>query len=132
MHWQSCELFQANRYLRNTIEPFGDDPGYCGLAPLTTGQSDPWWKRGACAAHDEAYQSLIDKAPGEPALRTFGRFTRDIIGGMAEGAYMLLSGPLYWLIGGVGGVFRQGQLERRHKAEKPWVVKGDKNDGLGE
>lgn len=106
-----------------------EEETYCGIEPFTTGKRDPWYKRSlACKRHDPPMQALIDGRveATEPALKTFGRFTKDIIGGMAEGAYMLMSGPVYWLIGGVLGIGRQGYLERKHKAEKPWVMKGDK------
>lgn len=99
-----------------TINPKKDIPlippdlDFCGLGEANTGPNDPWYKRGVCQAHDEHFTKL-DK--GEYA--TFGEFAKGIVRGMAEGAYMLVSGIPYLLIGGILGIFRQQQLENRAK-----------------
>ena len=95
--------------MTDSIKP---DPDYCGLGEANTGPNDPWWKR-ACIPHDTAYQALIEKKADAGPYRVFGTFTKNIAVGMAQGAFMLLTGPLYWLIGGVGGIFRYQQLENR-------------------
>lgn len=83
------------------------DPGFCGLSPLETGKGDPWWKR-TCQPHDHAFNNMKvgfqDSATDN--LKTFGKFTEDIATGMLQGAYLLVSGPAYWLVGGVGGALK--------------------------
>lgn len=90
------------------------DPDYCGLGKANTGPLDPWWKR-ACIPHDKAMQAYIDGHPTEGPYQTFGKFTKNIGVGMLQGAYMLLTGIPYWLIGGFGGLFRNQQLANRLK-----------------
>lgn len=96
------------------------DPDYCGLGKANTGPLDPWWKRGVCPAHDEHFTKL-DK--GEYA--TFAEFAGSIGRGMAEGAWMLLTGVPYLLIGGVLGIFRQQQLANRLSPKPPEDNLGD-------
>lgn len=84
------------------------DYGYCGVSPFETGKGDPWWKL-ACEPHDMAF----DKARAGYAdstqdnLATFGKFSQAIGTGMLTGAYQVISGPFYWLLGGVYGFFRE-------------------------
>lgn len=89
------------------------DPGYCGLDPLTTGPNDPWWKI-ACQPHDAAFDKLIATGQGSDA-GTFLTFTGNIIDGMAKGLYMLISGPIYWTVGGIGGLFRWSMVVPKDK-----------------
>lgn len=46
---------------------------------------------------------------------TFLTFTKNIADGMAKGLYMVVSGPAYWLIGGVGMVFRWAMVIPKDK-----------------
>lgn len=106
-------------------ESNNQDPNFCGLdfnpsgPNLTTGPDDPWWKR-ACVPHDQAFEALK-----QSEWSVFGTFTKNIAIGMAQGAFMLLTGPLYWIVGGIGGIFRYQQLENRNNPKPP-------NDSLGD
>ena len=87
-----------------------DDPGFCGMAPLQTGKWDPFWKS-ACQNHDKAYNSLkLGLNNGDGGLEVFGQFVSNIGLEMAKGAYAVVAGPFYILIGGVGGLLRWFQL----------------------
>lgn len=84
------------------------DPGYAGLdGILETGKGDPWWKRIA-QKHDRAFNNMKSgyQDSAKDNLRVFGEFTTGVATGMLEGAYLLASGPAYWLIGGVGGAIK--------------------------
>lgn len=89
------------------------DKNFCGLGKFNTGKNDAWWKRGVCQAHDLHFTKL-DK--GEWA--TFGEFAKGIGRGMLEGAWMLLTGPVYLAIGGFLGVIRQQQLKKRRQLKE--------------
>lgn len=103
------------------------DPGYCGLAPLETGPNDPWWKR-ACKPHDEAHNALKAGLLEGSYMRPFGRFLLDIGKGMLQGAFLVVSGPVYAIVGGVGGLFLAGQEERDINRPKPWMPPHEDED----
>lgn len=109
-----------------TIDLVGTDKPetYCGIEPIVTGPLDPWWKR-ACVPHDKAMQAYIDGHPTEGPYQTFGKFTKNIGVGMLQGAYMLLTGIPYLLIGGVLGLFRNQQLANRLHPKEDDDVLGD-------
>ena len=94
---------------REKNETQGED--YCGLSPITTGESDPFYKRGICQRHDAAFQKLKDGDLSGKNFLVNWDFSKDILKGMVEGAYMVLTGPVYLLVGGVLGVLRYTQLE---------------------
>lgn len=91
----------------------GEDPGYCGVEPIETGKGDPWRKI-ACWRHDKAFNKAkagyADST--QDNLKTFGTFTVDIATGMLSGAYQVLSGPFYWLVGGVFGFAREQWISK--------------------
>lgn len=91
------------------------DPNYCGLGSINTGPKDPWWKL-ACEPHDQAFNKLIETGEGNDA-KIFLQFTGNILDGMAKGLYMLVTGPAYWAIGGIGGLFRWSMVIPRDKID---------------
>lgn len=102
------------------------DEGYCGLG-IETGKHDPWWKR-VCQPHDAHYNALKAGKPDTSNVKAQAEFATGILKGMAEGAWMLISGPFYLVFGGlIGGTLRYTQLQRRKatKEGKPWP----KNEG---
>ena len=119
------KIVKLNWVGKMTIDPRKDiplippDPDYCGLGSANTGPHDPWYRR-ACVPHDLAYEQLTQ---GEWPV--FGTFAKNIAKGMLDGAWMLLTGPLYLLIGGFGGVIRYQQLKRRQNLK-------DENENLGD
>lgn len=97
------------------------DPGYCGLG-IETGKHDPWWKR-VCQPHDAHFNALKAGKPDTSNVKAQAEFASGILKGMAEGAWMLISGPFYLVFGGlIGGTLRYTQLQRRQAAKegKPW------------
>lgn len=100
------------------------DPDYCGLGKANTGPLDPWWKR-ACVPHDQTMHAYIDGHPTKGPYQIFGEFSKNIGTGMTQGLYMFLTGPIYWLVGGIGGIFRTQQLENRLNPRPPEDNLGD-------
>jgi len=121
----------AEIQLKLTLEKYRNittDPNYCGLGEANTGPNDPWYKFSPlCKQHDPHYQKLIDRKGDDGAWLTFGEFAKNIVVGMAQGARMVLTGPIYLIIGGIGGLFRFQQLERQngYVEEKDDDVLGD-------
>ncbi|HRH31973.1 MAG TPA: hypothetical protein PLK06_01480 [bacterium] len=108
-----------------------NDPGYCGISGIETGPLDPWHLR-ICKPHDDAYNRL-KAGDDDGGMRVAGKFVGGVLKGMAEGAWMLVTGPFYLVFGGiVGGLVRFGQLERRGKVKPKGFLRGDPNDHLGE
>jgi hypothetical protein len=87
------------------------DPGYCGLG-FETGPRDPWWKI-MCQRHDRSFNELKAGTYKGSGLQVAGRAAMDVLGGMLAGAYLVVSGPLYFIGAVGGGILRWGQLERR-------------------
>lgn len=84
------------------------DPGFCGVSPFETGKGDPFWKT-ACVDHDKAFDRAMAGYQDTTTdnLKTFGNFAVAIGTGMVSGAYQVLAGPYYLLLGGVYGFFRE-------------------------
>ncbi len=100
------------------IDP--NDPGYCGIAPIETGPNDPWW-RIACKPHDDAHNELKAGLLQGSYMKVFGRFALNIAKGMAQGAFLVASGPIYLVVGGIGGLFLGGAEERATNRDKPFL-----------
>jgi hypothetical protein len=85
------------------------DPGHCGLPPIETGEWDPFWPE--CAKHDEEYIKLKEGKETKSNLETQTDFAAGVFVTMAQGAYALLAGPAYILIGSLGGALRWLQIK---------------------
>lgn len=91
------------------------DPGYAGVSPFETGKGDPLWK--AAKAHDRAFNKMLAgyNDTTKDNLKTFGKFTEDVGTEMLKAAYVLAAGPLYLIVGGLGGVARWAWLTKDRK-----------------
>lgn len=89
-----------------------DDAGYCGIAPAETGKWDPFWQK-ACVNHDRDFNALKAGYKDGDALKTFGNFTGSVLSTMAGGAYAVVMGIPYIIVGGIGGLLRWAQISSR-------------------
>ena len=89
------------------------DPGYCGLDPLTTGPEDPFWRDGVCQSHDKEYEELKVGNPDQSNWVTQRNLATGILGTMARGVYSIVAGPVYLVVGVLGGAARWAYLSRK-------------------
>lgn len=90
------------------------DEGYPGLEPFTTGAWDPFWKDEA-KNHDKAFAAKKTGYEGKTNGEVAGDFIKGVSIKMVKGAYAVVAGPLYILIGGIGGMFRWMTLGNKDK-----------------
>ena len=91
------------------------EQGYAGLEGIfQTGKGDPFWR--AAKLHDKAFSraKLGYQDSTADNLETLKNFTIDIGTGMLTGAYMLIAGIPYILIGGVGGFIKQQITKKKN------------------
>lgn len=103
-----------------------EDPGYCGIGKLESGKRDPWWKI-ACRPHDLSHDELKAGLLKGSYMKVFGKFALNIAKGMAQGAFLVASGPFYLAFGGIGGLLLAGREERAINREKPFLGSTDNN-----
>ncbi len=97
------------------------DPGYCGITPFVTGKYDPWWKIW-CVKHDNKFNQMAAGTYEGSGFKVAAESVVEIAQGMVAGAYLLVSGIPYLLVGGIlGGLTRWGYLERQTNRAKPYL-----------
>lgn len=84
------------------------DPGYPGLKPFETGKWDPFWED--AKPHDRAFNILktnLDYADNHlSGIKVTGDFASGVINTMAKGAYAVVAGPVYLILGAGYGLIR--------------------------
>lgn len=97
------------------MEDEKEDKGYCGLSPLETGEWDPFIED--CRKHDPTYIKLMKKLKTRSNWVTQRDFTTGILSTtvktVAKATYVVITAPVYIVIGAFGGALRYFQLSRR-------------------
>lgn len=98
-----------------------NDPGFCGIGRWTLGKWDPLWE--ACKlAHDPTFDDLLIGKITKSQLGTLRDFGKALASkwGKAlvnpfsvKAAYTIVAAPVYFLVGGVLGMFRYRQLIKK-------------------
>jgi hypothetical protein len=89
-----------------------DDPGYCGLAPLETGDWDPYHTE-ACYPHDKHFNDLKAGTAKQSTWVTARKFAVNSSIVFARSLYGVVAFPLYLVIGAIGGALREEQIRNR-------------------
>jgi len=95
-----------------------NDPDYCGLGKLVTGEHDPFWET-SCKPHDKAFQDWKDGKPSKGLVRTTADWAVNCTKVFARGVWAVVGFPFYLIGGGLGGMLRWRFIRPEIKQDKP-------------